>query len=185
MIAKCGRVAAIGAATFVLVCGFALVCCTRPTTPVVDATRPRADATEPSEAEPLTQPPDTATGQAGRAERRDQAAESAPPEIDMETPEEPEPKTPRYLAIVEEIHPDRQASVRATVRSPTKLELETENVKRLRITREGLPLVQNRSIVLRIDGQGIEWTRHYVAVELERSSAGTWTVIGRRPYIEP
>jgi hypothetical protein len=103
----------------------------------------------------------------------------------METPEKPEPKTPRYLAIVEQVDADQDAKVQATIRPPTGLELETENVKRLRITREGLPLVQNRSIVLRIDGQGIEWTRHYVAVELERSSAGTWTVIGRRPYIEP
>ena len=35
-----------------------------------------------------------------------------------------------------------------------------------------------------IDGQGIEWTREYLAVELERSSAGVWTVVRRRP-VEP
>ncbi len=103
----------------------------------------------------------------------------------METPEGPEPRTPRYLEIVEQVHSDRTGTVRATITSPTKLELETDNIKRLRITREGLPLAEGRSIVLRIDGQGIEWTRQYTAVELERSSAGTWTVIGRRPSKKP
>ena len=184
MIAKRGRVAAIGAAGFVLACGFALVCCTRPTTPGVDATQPRADAGETSEVEPPVWSEEAISGQPDETRLRDQATESVPSEIELETPEEPEPKTPRYLAIVEQVHPDRDPKVRATIVSPTKLELETDNIKRLRITREGLPLASNRSIVLRIDGQGIEWTREYLAVELERSSAGVWTVVRRRP-VEP
>jgi hypothetical protein len=176
-----GKAAAIGVATLALACGFVLVCCTQPNGPAVEATPARSGAAERHETAPATQPPD----RSGQAEPRDRSAEPTQPRIDMETPEEPEPRTPRYLAIVEQIHSDREASVRATIRSPTKLELETDNVKRLRITREGLPLVQNRSIVLRIDGQGIEWTRHYTAVELERSSAGTWTVADRRPHRKP
>lgn len=184
MIAKRGRVAAIGAAGFVLVCGFALVCCTRPTTPGVDATRPRADAGRTSETEPPAPPEEATSEQPDEARPRHQATGSVPPEIDVEAPEEPEPKTPRYLEIVEQVHLDRVPKVRATIVSPTKLELETDNIKRLRITREGLPLARNRSIVLRIDGQGIEWTRKYLAVELERSSAGVWEVVRRRP-VEP
>jgi hypothetical protein len=177
---KRGRVAAIGVAALTLACGFALVCCTQPTTPAVDATPARTDAGETGEGQPVTQRRDTTTEPPGY-----EATDSTQPHIDMETPEDPEPRTPRYLAIVEQIHADREASIRSTVRSPTKLELETDNVKRLRITREGLPLLQNSSIVLRIDGQGIEWTRHYTAVELERSPAGTWTVTDRRPPRKP
>jgi type IV secretory pathway VirB10-like protein len=184
VIAKRGRVAAIGVAGFVLACGFALVCCTRPTTPGVDATRPRADTGENGEVEPPARSERAAPEQPDEARAPAQATESAPPEIELETPEEPEPTTPRYLAIVEQVRPDQDATVRPTIVSPTKLELETDNVKRLRITREGLPLARNRSIVLRIDGQGIEWTPNYLAVELERSSAGIWEVVRRRP-VEP
>jgi hypothetical protein len=185
VIARRGRLATIGAAAFMLMGGFFLVCCTQPTTPGVNATAPRADTGEAGEAEPLTQPRDTATDRTRRAAPRDRATEAAPPDISMDHPEEPEPRTPPYLAIVEQVHADRDARIQATISPPTKLELETDNIKRLRITRERLPLAQNRSIVLRIDGQGIEWTRHYIAVELERSTAGTWTVVDRRPYAEP
>ena len=184
MIAKRGRVAAIGAAGFVLACGFALVCCTRPTTPGVDTAQPRADAGRTSEIEPPAPAQEATSQQPDEARPRDQATESVPPAIELETPEEPEPRTPRYLEIVEPVHPDRDSKIRATIVSPTKLELETDNIKRLRITREGLPLARDRSIVLRIDGQGIEWTRKYLAVELERSSAGVWEVVRRRP-VEP
>ena len=185
MITKRGRAVAISAAILFAACGLALVCCTRPTTPGVEATPPRADAPEPVEAKPPTPPADTAVHQPDQARPGSEPIESAPAEIDMETPEGPEPRTPRYLEIVEQVHSDRTGTVRATITSPTKLELETDNIKRLRITREGLPLAEGRSIVLRIDGQGIEWTRQYTAVELERSSAGTWTVIGRRPSKKP
>lgn len=174
--------AVISAATFFLACGLALVCCTRPTAPAVSATPPRGDAPQPDPAGATTQP---ANAPAARPQARSTPIEPAPAEIDMETPEEPEPRTPRYLEIVDEIRADGVGTVRATVTLPSKLELETDNVKRLRITREGLPLATGRSIVVRIDGQGIEWTRQYTAVELERSSAGTWTVVGRRPSKKP
>ena len=179
-------VAVICAAGSALLGGFGLVCCSRPTGPGVTVTQPPTatpdEATHPSDSEPtaardrVEEPPETAAP-------RDNPADTAPP-IEMETPAEPEPKTPRYLDIVEELDASRRALVEATIVAPTKLELNTQNVKRLRITREGLPLARDRSIVLRIDGQGIEWTRQYVSVELERSPAGAWTVVRRRP-VEP
>lgn len=175
----------IGVVGFALLCGFALVCCTQPTTPGVDSRSPRTDEAETREAELPARPQNTTSAQPGETRPRDQVGEWGPPQIDMDTPETSEPRTPRYLAIVEQIQADQDAAIRATIHPPTKLELETNNIKRLRITREGLPLAQNRSIVLRIDGQGIEWTQQYIAVELERSSAGIWTVVGRRPYAEP
>lgn len=178
------RLSVVGAAGFVLLGGIGLVCCARPSTPAVDATQPRAaDSGVIAEAE-RPEPPsaqnadDTKTGaKASRGE----AAEAVAPTIEMEQPERPEPRTPRYLSIVEEINVARPAKVHATVAAPSTLELTTENVRRIRVTREGLPLARDRSIVLRIDGQGIEWTRKYIAVELERSPAGAWTVVRRRP----
>jgi hypothetical protein len=185
VITKRVRMAAIGAVSFILVCGFALVCCTRPTTPTIDATPPRGDTGNMREAQPLLAPWNDSTERQRDASVPDDVSESAPPGIDMDTPEGPEPRTPRYLEIVEQVDAHHEAKVQAAITPPTRLELETDNIKRLRITRQGLPLAEGRSIVLRIDGQGIEWTRQYLAVELERSSAGIWTVVGRRPYAEP
>ncbi len=179
MIVKRGTVLAISTAAFVLLCGFGLVCCTRSTAPGVEVAQPRADSGEEEDigSAEVARQEDAATEPAIVDASRDESAGT----IDMETPEKPEPKTPRYVSIVEQLHSGQDARVTATIELPTKLELTTDNVSRLRITREGLPLARDRSIVLRIDGQGIEWTRQYLAVELERSSAGVWTVVRRRP----
>lgn len=180
------RVAVICAAGAALLGGFGLVCCARPAGPGVTVTQPPTaapdEAAPPPDAAP-TPPPDRADEPPTITPPREEPADSTPP-IAMDTPPEPEPKTPRYLDIVEELDNAQRALVEATVVAPSKLELKTQNVKRLRVTREGLPLARNRSIVLRIDGQGIEWTRRYISVELERSPAGAWTVVRRRP-VEP
>lgn len=103
-----------------------------------------------------------------------------PVEIDMEEPAEKPPPVPPFVAIVETIHPQREATAHVTVTPPRKLDIDTRNVRRLRITRRRLPLARDRSIVLRIDGKGIEWTPDVVAVELERSRAGDWRVVRTR-----
>lgn len=162
------------------------VACERSVSPAVTATQPRpADSGEMTETE-TGEPPIAADGvpeqeQADVRPPREDTTDATAPGIEMDAPEKPEPKTPRYVSIVERIDSARHAKVHATIEAPRKLELSTENVKCLRLTREGLPLTRNLSIVLRIDGQGIEWTPRYVAVELERSSAGAWTVVRRRP----
>ncbi|MFQ5807054.1 MAG: hypothetical protein ACE5I3_11460 [Phycisphaerae bacterium] len=179
------RLFVISVAGFALLFGFGLVCCTRSPTPAITAAPPRAAdsgaADETEESEPSL--PQAVGAEKTNVEApRDEAADSAAPTIEMDEPEQPELQTPRYLSIVEQINPARRSRVHATVTPPRKLELTTENVSLLRLTREGLPLARNRSIVLRIDGQGIEWTPKYVAVELERSPAGAWTVVRRRPF---
>jgi|GEM_PF-3543500 len=116
--------------------------------------------------------------------------EPAPPRVVEEAPEESDrsavkpkdpttekPQTPPYLAVVERIQSDGEARISATIDKPRKLVLDTDNVKRIQITREGLPFPRDRSIVLRVDGQGIEWTRQYFTVVLERSSTGVWEVV--------
>lgn len=178
------RLSVIGIAGFAFLLGLSLVCCTRSSTPGVSTRQPpAADSSKPTEtAEPRPPSPQQAEPNTIRFEAPgDDPAEAVAPIIDMEGPESPEPKTPHYVSIVEEIKPAQPSKVHARIVSPTKLVLTTENVKRIRVTRQGLPLARNRSIVLRIDDQGIEWTRQYLAVELERSRAGEWTVVRRRP----
>ena len=178
------RLSVIGIAGFASLLGLALVCCTRSSTPGVSARQPHAaDSGTPAEtAESRPPSGQEAEPKTTRAEAlRDDPAEAATPTIEMDQPEPPEPKTPHYVSIVEEIKSARPSKVHARIVSPTKLVLTTENVKRIRVTRAGLPLARNRSIVLLIDDQGIEWTRQYLAVELERSRAGEWTVVRRRP----
>lgn len=185
MLVKRIKLVTIGMAAFALLCGFVLVCCTRSPSPGVTATPPRAvDADETAEAvQPQAATPEgVAPEQLDRTRPGQERVAATVPSIDVDEPEKPQPALPRYLEIVEETDPTRRASVEATITPPRKLELNTQNVKLLRLTREGLPLTRNRSIVLQIDGQGIEWTPKYVAVELERSPAGEWTVVRRRPY---
>jgi hypothetical protein len=169
-----------------LLCGVGLIACERPATPGVTLTPPReSDAETPTDADRPEKPPtateaDTEPG--AMTAPRDDVADTNAATIDIEEPGEPRPGIPRFISITEEIEPQRLSSVDVAVLPPRKLELNTENIKRLRLTREGLPLAKNSSIVLRIDGQGIEWTPRYIAVELERSPTGLWTVIGRRAY---
>lgn len=155
------------AASMVIMGGITLVCCTRTTSPSLSPTVPPSVKEEPSIST--------------KSEQDSIEGESVPqPEIDVLT-DTPEPKPPSYVAVVDQYEAGRPGRVRAKITAPSKLELETGNVRRLRITREGLPLPRDRSIVLRIDGQGIEWTRDYLVVELERSPAGVWEVTHLRP----
>lgn len=181
------------AGALLLLCDLGLIGCERPPKAGLTATQPRpadvedaaTDRTkEPFAAEAQAEPGDRSTAPADDAAAdvaEQRASDAAPTTIDMDEPEEPEPPLPPYLSVVERIDPGQQARVYATPIAPNKLEVTTENVKRLRLTRERLPLSRHRSTVLRIDGQGIEWTPKYVAVELERSPAGAWTVVRRKP----
>jgi hypothetical protein len=58
--------------------------------------------------------------------------------------------------------------------SPERLVIDTHNVRRILIDRERAPLLLNRSVVLRLDGQGIEWTADSRTRVFERSINGEW-----------
>ena len=169
------KLAGLGAAGVALLISFGVFCCSRSETPAVRTEQPHADVAEVTERprEPVP-PAETPTSESG-------SPPQPAPSINVDHPEAPEPPTPHYVAVAEEIKPAEPSKIRATIVSPTKLVIETDNVKRLRVTREGTVLSRNRSVALRVDGQGIEWTRDYIAVELERSPAGEWTVVRRRP----
>jgi hypothetical protein len=117
----------------------------------------------------LPRPPRAANGQDGSTQQA-QPAE----------PVEPAPKLPRYLEVLERVDHKTPARVQVRLVPPAKLEIETDNVKRLRITRAELPLSRRRSTILRLDSQAIEWRLSSVAVEFERSRHGVWTVVKSR-----
>ena len=116
-------------------------------------------------------------------EPRDSARVDVSPETDasanagdVENPR-PQPKIPDFLRIVQRTHDDKRASVRARIEKPRRLVLETDNVTRVRIDRRELGLPRSRSITIRIDGQGIEWTPRYDVVELKRTIDGVWSPV--------
>ena len=98
--------------------------------------------------------------------------EQAPP---VEPPEEAPPPLPHYIRVLERFDNTEPAQVQYELVPPRRLLIETRNVSRLRILRNELPLAIHRSIVLRLDDQGIEWTRSSTATVFERSVNGVWS----------
>jgi len=179
--AKRRRLSWIGLAVCSAACGLVLVCCTRPSAPRVSVTSQQADnATAAAGRDAAQVAPPRQSDSQPPAQPPPQPPAPPAPTIEIEQPEPPTP--PPYLSIVERIDAGRRPRIDVRLDPPQTLELDTDNVRRLRLTREGLPLSRTHSIVLRVDGQGIEWTPKYVAIELERSPAGAWEVVGRRAY---
>lgn len=180
MSVKRRRLAFAIAASFFLIGGVSLVCCSRTNSSQVEVA---PDSRAESRTESRVEPPQPSETKVDVRETEPPTVQSAPPspEIDVSTPERLEPDPPHYVAVMDRYEPDAPSRVHVKVVRPAKLELQTENVKRLRITREGLPLPRDRSVILRIDDQGIEWTSGYIAIELERSSVGVWEVTQRKP----
>lgn len=87
---------------------------------------------------------------------------------------------PSYIQVVERIRASEPVQVHVDTSSPQRLVIETRNVRRLRIDREHAPLALNRSVVLRLDGQGIEWTADSRTHEFERSTNGEWEALHER-----
>jgi len=126
--------------------------------PVIAPSAPPAAGAEPQET-PET-PPAAAI----------EPAPARPPEA----PKPAEPELPPYIRVVERFRPSEPALVHLDDSSPERLVVETRNVRRLWIDRERAPLVTNRSVVLRLDGQGIEWTGDSRTREFEKSVNGEW-----------
>lgn len=95
-------------------------------------------------------------------------------------PADTPPELPDYLAVLERFHPGEPIRVKAEPAAPDRLVIETRNVSRLRIERNLLPLRSDRSIVLRLDGQAMEWLAGSSVSEFERSINGVWTAVSKR-----
>lgn len=87
---------------------------------------------------------------------------------------------PPFLEILERIDVRKKSRLETELTPPDTLELSMQNVRRIRLKREP-PLPLRGGIVLRIDGQGIEWTADVEVVELERTPSGDWNVSARLP----
>jgi len=85
------------------------------------------------------------------------------------------PKLPAYLEILSTVHERIGARVDVVKAEEDVLSLTTENVARLRVLRNELPFTPGRSVIVRIDGQAIEWSVRGESVELTRGRTGAWT----------
>jgi hypothetical protein len=142
----------------------------------------RGAGSERSSAAPQPAPsaaPPVASGNAPASNAPPQPAAPGPPPQEGSDPSSN--VTPPYARILKEIDPRGRTQLVTGVSKPRTLSIDTTNVQRLLVTREGLPLARNRSVVLRIDGKGIEWTPKYESLELERSSSGDWQVVALTP----
>lgn len=85
-----------------------------------------------------------------------------------------EPELPEYLTLVARFDAQQPVRVQVISAEGRRLVLDTHNVSRLRIDRAQVPVQRDRSIVLLLDGQGIEWLASSKVVEFERSENGVW-----------
>jgi hypothetical protein len=95
------------------------------------------------------------------------------------TPRAEEPELPEYIRVMERFRADEPADVQVEITSPTRLVIRTRNVRKLWIDRDRLPMETGQSLVLQLDGQGIEWTARSKVRQFERSANGDWS--GTRP----
>ena len=90
------------------------------------------------------------------------------------------PPIPDYLKVLELYDDNEPAYVNVQITSERRLQIDTRNVRLMRIDRQRLPMNTRQSIVLRLDGQGIEWTARSKTEEFERSINGDWSPSRRR-----
>jgi hypothetical protein len=152
------RAGGLGAA--VLTITTVLLCCRAPQQRGPD----REPAPQPAEVPPAAvEPPPTAA----------KPAEPPPPEKPRQEKPRP-PRLPDYLALLDRFETDEGFTLNVELTPPNRLAIDTRNVQRLRIDRDRLPLSQDRSVVLQLDGQGFEWTAGSDVSVFERSANGVW-----------
>lgn len=120
---------------------------------------------------------DTTTEQPEQKDNTSQPEESSirtTPPRESSTPPPTQPELPDYVHILERFHASEPIQLQAEIAAPHRLVIETRNVRRIRIDRHKLPMSRHRSIILRLDGQGIEWTPKSTTTIFERSINGVW-----------
>lgn len=85
-----------------------------------------------------------------------------------------EPPWPAYITDVAPIEAAAKPEVTVVTAKGRRLVIDTQNVQRLRIVRDELPIETSGSIVLRLDGQGIEWLADSGVEWFKRSRNGNW-----------
>lgn len=118
---------------------------------------------------------------------RESAAEPAPPATPPRHPEPPEPVElpPDFIHVVGEAADAGESNMKVRLLQPNELIVDTQNVGKLQLDRRELPLETRGSVVLRVDGQTIEWRPDTVLLELTRSEQGAWRVTRTRKRDNP
>lgn len=104
------------------------------------------------------------------------AAKAADSGDDTPAPVDDE-KQPRYLSVTRRFDLARPHRVNATTQGDRRLIIETENVQRMKFSRSDIPLRSDRSIILQLDGQPIEWLVGSEVTEFERTVNGAWVAL--------
>ena len=123
---------------------------------------------------------DTTAEQPEQPEQKDDTSQPEESSIASTAPQESStppptmPELPDYVHILERFHAAEPIHLQAEIASPRRIVIETRNIRRIRIERHKLPMSRNGSIILRLDGQGIEWTPKSTTTVFERSINGVW-----------
>lgn len=145
-------------------------------TPVTPPPVAPATATQPAESAPASEP---TPAESQPDSQPDSAAASQPQSAPAsDESEKPEPlKPPAFVTRFEAGTATATPQIESQISAPGTVTLRTANVRRLTLTRSALPFEARGSVALRVDDQGIEWTRRSAVLELERRSSGEWVVI--------
>jgi hypothetical protein len=105
-------------------------------------------------------------------------AETTPPyrvELHIRSPKD---KQPGWLKIMELSNEDASAAAMGIFPEQNRINIDTENVRRIRIELGYLPLAEGKRVVLRIDNQPREIvSRDRKFVTMERRPTGEWSVV--------
>ena len=126
-----------------------------------------APATEPA-TQPATEPADALPAS---------TFDTKPPYAVQLYVRKPEDKQPGWLKVLNLANENALATASGVFPEQNRLEVNTDNVRRLQIELGYLPLAERKRVVLHIDKQGIEITqRDRQFVTLERRPTGQWVV---------
>jgi hypothetical protein len=137
-------------------------------------------------------PPEAGTadsGETGADENLSTAPEKASDSA-VEPPEPPDPPDPFHLdfelvnqdqkhkgwvQVMKFFNGEDKATVEAVWSGGNRITVDTANVQYLSLDLGQLPVNRRKSVILRLDGHGIQLSnQHWPVVEFERGQAGTW-----------
>ncbi len=91
-------------------------------------------------------------------------------------------ESPPGTTILAVAGPSHPPAVTLEARPPRTLKLTTDNVQRMRLSRAALPLGDAPgSLVVHIDGSGIEFRDSFDWIIVERTVTGAWIIVERHP----
>jgi len=159
--------------------------CSRPPQDEPLRQRPALSATAPAESGSIpgpgaSQPPDRQTDRPASGPAGTLPASTYDPNppypvrLNVSSPDDDQPGWLRILQI-DQGRP--AASATGVFPEQNLIEVNTQNVRRIRVHVAHLPLSAHKRIILRIDGQGMELSRRHAFLHLERRPTGEWVVL--------